>query len=82
MQLRHCLAALALLCASSSWAASQVQVVGLFPGAAVVNVDGQRKLVRIGQTGPGGVEVVSVDKQGAVLRRIFSCRPWSSGAMP
>ena len=37
---RH-LAALALLGASSSWAAIQVQVVGLFPGAAVVNVDGQ-----------------------------------------
>lgn len=68
MQLRYCLAALALLGASSSWAATQVQVVGLFPGAAVVNVDGQRKLVRVGQTGPGGVEVVSVDKQGAVLR--------------
>lgn len=68
MQLRHCLAALALLCASSPWAASQVQVVGLFPGAAVLNVDGQRKLVRVGQSGPGGVEVVSVDKQGAVLR--------------
>ena len=68
MQLRHCLATLALLGASASWAASQVQVVGLFPGAAVVNVDGQRKLVRVGQTGPGGVAVVSVDKQGAVLR--------------
>lgn len=68
MQLRHCLAVLALSCASFSWAASQVQVVGLFPGAAVVNVDGQRKLVRVGQTGPGGIEVVSVDKQGAVLR--------------
>jgi len=68
MQLRHCLAALALVGASSPWAASQVQVVGLFPGAAVLNVDGQRQLVRVGQTGPGGVEVVSVDKQGAVLR--------------
>lgn len=68
MQLRDCLAVLALSCASFSWAASQVQVVGLFPGAAVVNVDGQRKLVRVGDTGPGGVQVVSVDKQGAVLR--------------
>lgn len=68
MQLCHCLAVLALSCASFSWAASQVQVVGLFPGAAVVNVDGQRKLVRVGDTGPGGVQVVSVDKQGAVLR--------------
>lgn len=68
MQLRHCLAALVLVYASFSWAASQVQVVGLFPGAAVLNVDGQRKLVRVGDIGPGGVQVVSVDKQGAVLR--------------
>lgn len=57
-----------LLLALSSQAAEQVQVVGLFPGAAVVNVDGQRKLVKVGQTGPGGVQVVSADSRGAVLR--------------
>lgn len=49
-------------------AAEQVQVVGLFPGAAVLNVDGLRKLVKVGQVGPGGVQVVSVDSHGAVLR--------------
>ena len=59
---------LALLSASGVWAASQVQVVGLFPGAAVLNVDGQRKLVKVGQTGPGGVQVISADSRGAVLR--------------
>ena len=48
--------------------ATQVQVVGLFPGAVVLNVDGQRKLVKVGQTGPGGVQVISADSQGAVLR--------------
>jgi aspartyl protease family protein len=59
---------LALLFASGAWAASQVRVVGLFPGAAVLNVDGQRKLVKVGQTGPGGVQVISADSRGAVLR--------------
>jgi aspartyl protease family protein len=49
-------------------AAEQVQVVGLFPGAAVLNVDGQRKLVKVGQAGPGGVQVISADSRGAVLR--------------
>lgn len=49
-------------------AAPRVQVVGLFPGAAVLNVDGQRKLVRVGQVGPGGVEVISADSKSAVLR--------------
>ncbi|MFI8482404.1 TIGR02281 family clan AA aspartic protease [Pseudomonas sp. NPDC078700] len=57
-----------LACSSWVWAAGQVQVVGLFPGAAVLNVDGQRKLVKVGQTGPGGVQVVSADVRGAVLR--------------
>jgi aspartyl protease family protein len=54
----------------SSWvmAATQVRVVGLFPGAAVLNVEGQRKLVKVGQIGPGGVVVVSADSRGAVLR--------------
>lgn len=49
-------------------AAPLVQVVGLFPGAAVISVDGVRKLVRQGQTGPSGVVVVSVDRSGALLK--------------
>ncbi|MGP3792450.1 retropepsin-like aspartic protease family protein [Pseudomonas sp. B392_1p] len=58
-----------LLAASLAQAApEQVLVVGLFPNAAVLNVDGQRKLVKVGQVGPGGVEVVSADSRGAVLR--------------
>ena len=57
-----------LLVASHATAAPRLQVVGLFPGAAVLNVDGQRKLVRVGQTGPGGVQVISADGKGAVLR--------------
>jgi len=58
-----------LLAASLAQAAPEhVLVVGLFPNAAVLNVDGQRKLVKVGQVGPGGVEVVSADSRGAVLR--------------
>jgi aspartyl protease family protein len=54
----------------SSWlmAATQVRVVGLFPGAAVLNIEGQRKLLKVGQVGPGGVVLVSADSRGAVLR--------------
>ena len=64
LRIAACLLALAPLFV----AATQVQVVGLFPGAAVINVDGQRKLVKVGQTGPGGVQVISADSKGAVLR--------------
>jgi aspartyl protease family protein len=66
-RLKTSLLALCLL-AGVAEAASQVRVVGLFPGAAVISVDGQRKLVRVGQTGPAGVVVVSADSRGAVLR--------------
>ena len=59
---------LPLLVGNVALGATQVRVVGLFPGAAVLNVDGQRKLVKVGQTGPGGVLVVSADSRGAVLR--------------
>ena len=59
----------ALICLSLSSiaavAAPQVQVVGLFPGAAVLNIDGQRKLVKVGQSGPEGVQVVSADSHKA-----------------
>lgn len=57
-----------LMVAVAVSAAPQVRVVGLFPNAAVLNVDGERKLVRVGQTGPQGVYVVSADSRSAVLR--------------
>lgn len=56
------------LCSALALAAPQVRVVGLFPGAAVLNIDGQRKLLKVGQTGPEGVQVVSADAHKAVLR--------------
>ncbi|MEK1942662.1 MAG: TIGR02281 family clan AA aspartic protease [Pseudomonas sp.] len=59
---------ISLLANSMATAAEQVMVVGLFPGAAVINVDGERKMVKVGKTGPGGVVVVSADNHGAVLR--------------
>ncbi|MBX9914273.1 MAG: TIGR02281 family clan AA aspartic protease [Pseudomonadaceae bacterium] len=68
MRVRELLATAALLLSMPLPAAEQVQVVGLFPGAAVLNVDGQRKLVKVGQAGPGGVQVISADSRGAVLR--------------
>lgn len=77
MRVRELLATAALLLGMPLQAADQVQVVGLFPGAAVLNVDGQRKLVKVGQTGPGGVQVISADSRGAVLRVNGVERPYS-----
>jgi aspartyl protease family protein len=66
--LRVVLLGLPLLFSSWLMAATQVRVVGLFPGAAVLNIEGQRKLLKVGQIGPGGVVLVSADSRGAVLR--------------
>lgn len=67
-RLQTYLAVFLLGLSQASLAAPQVQVVGLFPGAAVISVDGQRKLVKVGQSGPAGVQLVSADSNGAVLR--------------
>lgn len=53
--------------AEQLWAAPQVRVVGLFPDAAVVNIDGQRLLLKAGQSGPQGVRLISADSAAAVL---------------
>lgn len=66
--LRASLALTLCLAAGAALAAPQVRVVGLFPNAAVVNIDGQRKFIRVGETGPQGVQVVSADSHKAVLR--------------
>lgn len=62
------LLALTLSLAAVAQAAPQVRVVGLFPNAAVVNIDGQRKFLKVGETGPQGVQVISADSHKAVLR--------------
>lgn len=44
-----------------------IRVVGLFPNAAVVNIDGRRTLLKAGQEGPMGIRLVSADSRGALL---------------
>ncbi|TVP89046.1 MAG: TIGR02281 family clan AA aspartic protease [Pseudomonadaceae bacterium] len=45
-----------------------VRVVGLFSSAVVVNIDGQRQMLRVGQPAVKGVELVSADSRSATLR--------------
>lgn len=55
------------LCNGVLQAEPVVRVVGLFSDAAVVNIDGQRTLLKAGQEGPKGIRLVSADSRGAVL---------------
>ena len=58
----------AALGAATSAAALEVNVIGLFPGKAVVVVDrGAPRTVSVGQRTPEGVLLVSVDPAGAVV---------------
>ena len=41
--------------------------MGLFRDRAVLTIDGQRRVLGVGQTSPEGVKLVSADAEGAVL---------------
>jgi aspartyl protease family protein len=61
----------AVLCASlyqtTVLAGMDVRVVGLFADRAVLLVEGQQHLLRVGQTSPEGVKLVSASSESAVL---------------
>ncbi len=56
-----------LLCASPVWANQDIQLQGLFGGKAVVSIDGQRRIIAVGETSPEGVKLIAVDSQQATL---------------
>lgn len=65
---RHLSAALAALALALPAAATDVNVIGLFPGKAVIVVNrGAPRTLSVGQKTPEGVVLVSVDDKGAVL---------------
>jgi len=57
-----------LLCASAqALEAQDVRVVGLFSNAAVVKIQGEQRLLKVGKPSPEGVELLSADTQMATL---------------
>lgn len=58
--------ALSALTAGAALAA-KISVVGLFKDTAIVMIDGQRRLLRSGDTSPEGVTLISADSDEAVL---------------
>jgi aspartyl protease family protein len=49
-------------------ATMQVHVLGLFTNMAILNIDGQQRRLKQGETSPEGVYLVSADSKGAVVR--------------
>jgi aspartyl protease family protein len=56
------------LCAPSVLANPSVRVVGLFQDAAVVTIDGERQMLRVGQPPRNGVELLAADSRSATLK--------------
>jgi aspartyl protease family protein len=48
-------------------ATPDIRVVGLFSGRAVLVIDGRQLMLRVGQSGPGGVQLLAADSESAVL---------------
>ena len=71
MTARTLLAGLFMACAamawSAAWAGESIVVRGLFQGAALLEINGLRKLVREGQTHPGGARLLSASAREAVV---------------
>jgi aspartyl protease family protein len=64
----HFIAAALAACAMVEARATDVTVIGLFPGKAVVTIDrGSPKTLSVGERTPEGVVLVSVDGRGATV---------------
>jgi aspartyl protease family protein len=61
------LLAFCLLASPAASAAPAVRVVGLFKDRAVVLIDGKQRLLRVGQTSPEGLKLISADSESARL---------------
>jgi aspartyl protease family protein len=56
-----------LLAASSVRAAQDIVLQGLFTGKAVLSINGQRRVMSLGETSPEGVTLLTVDREQATL---------------
>jgi aspartyl protease family protein len=56
-----------LLLHAAAIAGPSVRVLALFPGKAMLEIDGQRKVLAEGKTGPAGVKLIAADSSRAVV---------------
>ena len=55
------------LCSTASWAIKDIHVVALFKDRAIVMIDGNKRLLRTGDSSPEGIKLVSADSVVAVF---------------
>ena len=57
----------ALMLVNSAAMAIEIEVIGLFKNAALVNIDGQRRLLKAGIESVEGVKLIQADSSGATV---------------
>lgn len=55
------------VCAGSVVAMPDIQVNGLLPGQAVITIDGNQRILKVGKSSPEGVTLISADSKKAVF---------------
>ena len=68
-----------LLTSGPAFAVTQIEVQALFGGKAIVMIDGQRRMLSIGDTSPEGVKLVNADSKHAVLEVDGKTRSYQPG---
>lgn len=57
-----------MLCVlQTAWAVDRIKVMALFPGKAMLSIDGQNRMLTRGDTSPEGVKLLSADPDQAVV---------------
>lgn len=56
------------LVAGLAGSATQLRVLALFPDKAMLDIDGKRRVVKVGQTTPEGVQLLSANPREAVVK--------------
>jgi aspartyl protease family protein len=68
MMIRKISLFLLFLCVTAeSYAVDKIAVQGLFAGKAVLLIDGERRILAVGETSPEGVRVIHADSKSATL---------------
>lgn len=64
---RHSGSWLALLFCAAPGLAQDIQVLGLFSNFAILDVDGKQRKLRVGESSPEGIKLITADSDKAVL---------------
>ncbi len=72
--------ALAMVFATAAPAAESVRVMALFPGKAMVEVDGTNRLLKVGKRSPEGLLLISSDSREAVIEMDGQRQSYQVGA--